>query len=293
MYPRVQQHNVKSVFHGLVHNMCLDKHVQSVLDAVDTQTLRQQIDAASSMTDIAWPGLLAGLSAYLTISLDDETYHLLLNAFRQFTATAGLLELKTPRDAFLTLLCKNAIPPQPTDESARTVFSERHIACLRALVDVCRYLAEFIDVDTWYAIFVTFEHADHLLHGRGGRRTKSKYAPTGSSIRPAPRTSGLSTIPQRLDYDIGQVLGDIQALFEESSKLADEPFQTLICGLRQLAAESGGAPVRSLDQDESVEQNDGTVMRPSVEQTSPISRNMLKASITHEAIPLHSNTGVG
>ncbi|RKP10941.1 guanine nucleotide exchange factor in Golgi transport N-terminal-domain-containing protein, partial [Thamnocephalis sphaerospora] len=211
--------------------------------ATEDQPLRKRLDTTLAMADVAWPGLLASLSAYLTTPLDDEMYRLLMKAFRQFTIIIGVLGLKTPRDAFLTSLCKNAIPAQLSEEPTRILFSERHAACMQALVDVCRYLAELLDADTWYSVLVTFEYADHLLHGRGGGRRKPKHAPTGSSIRPVRRMSGLSTSSSRADVDVGVLLADIQMLFEDAGELADIPFENLVRGLRQLSAESGGAPL--------------------------------------------------
>ena len=63
------------------------------------------------MIDECWPAILATCSTFLYAALDSEYYHGLVRAFQKFTHVAGLLQLATPRDAFLTTLGKAAVPP--------------------------------------------------------------------------------------------------------------------------------------------------------------------------------------
>ncbi|KAM3515481.1 hypothetical protein MY11210_000854 [Beauveria gryllotalpidicola] len=73
--------------------------------------LHSEIVICSSMVDECWPAILATCSNFLYASLDSEYYHGLVRAFQRFAHVAGLLQLTTPRDAFLTTLGKSAVPP--------------------------------------------------------------------------------------------------------------------------------------------------------------------------------------
>lgn len=69
------------------------------------------IKICSSIIDECWPAILATCSTFLYAALDTEYYHGLVRAFQRFAHVAGLLQLSTPRDAFLTTLGKAAVPP--------------------------------------------------------------------------------------------------------------------------------------------------------------------------------------
>jgi hypothetical protein len=73
--------------------------------------LYPQIQTSADMIESCWPALLAAYSTFFHAALDTEYYHSLVRSFQKFSQVAGLLRLKTPRDAFLTTLGKNAVPP--------------------------------------------------------------------------------------------------------------------------------------------------------------------------------------
>ena len=70
-----------------------------------------QICTSSYMVEHCWPALLATYSTFLNATLDSENYHVLIRSFQRFTQVAGVLDLSTPRDAFLTTLGKHSLPP--------------------------------------------------------------------------------------------------------------------------------------------------------------------------------------
>ncbi|OAA59891.1 endosomal peripheral membrane protein [Niveomyces insectorum RCEF 264] len=74
-------------------------------------SLHAEVKAYADMIDRCWPAILATCSTFLYAALDVEYYHSLVRAFQRFTHVAGLLQLNTPRDAFLTTLGKAAVPP--------------------------------------------------------------------------------------------------------------------------------------------------------------------------------------
>lgn len=78
---------------------------------LNEHALHSEVKICSSIVDECWPAILATCSNFLYASLDSEYYHGLVRAFQRFAHVAGLLQLSTPRDAFLTTLGKSAVPP--------------------------------------------------------------------------------------------------------------------------------------------------------------------------------------
>lgn len=78
---------------------------------LEDHPLHADIKICASIVDQCWPAILATCSTFLYASLDSEYYHGLVRAFQKFAHVAGLLQLSTPRDAFLTTLGKAAVPP--------------------------------------------------------------------------------------------------------------------------------------------------------------------------------------
>ncbi|KAF7562903.1 hypothetical protein G7046_g1210 [Stylonectria norvegica] len=70
-----------------------------------------EVKICAAIVDECWPAILATCSTFLYSALDSEFYHGLVRAFQRFAHVAGLLQLTTPRDAFLTTLGKAAVPP--------------------------------------------------------------------------------------------------------------------------------------------------------------------------------------
>ncbi|KAI1307190.1 endosomal peripheral membrane protein [Xylaria venustula] len=79
--------------------------------ALKDHPLYADIKTCADIIDECWPAILATCSTFLYAALDSEYYHGLVRAFQKFAHVAGLLQLSTPRDAFLTTLGKAAVPP--------------------------------------------------------------------------------------------------------------------------------------------------------------------------------------
>ncbi|KAK3941430.1 hypothetical protein QBC46DRAFT_458309 [Diplogelasinospora grovesii] len=78
---------------------------------LENHPLRGEIRICAAFIDECWPAILATCSTFLYAAMDSEYYHGLVRAFQKFAHVAGLLQLTTPRDAFLTTLGKAAVPP--------------------------------------------------------------------------------------------------------------------------------------------------------------------------------------
>jgi hypothetical protein len=79
--------------------------------ALEDHPLNTEVKICAAIIDDCWPAILATCSTFLNAALDSEYFHGLVRAFQKFAHVAGLLQLTTPRDAFLTTLGKTAVPP--------------------------------------------------------------------------------------------------------------------------------------------------------------------------------------
>lgn len=59
----------------------------------------------------SWCGLLAALSPLVDSSTDESATENVLKEIQSFASLCGLLDLHTPRDAFITAICKASLPP--------------------------------------------------------------------------------------------------------------------------------------------------------------------------------------
>ncbi|XP_066938872.1 protein MON2 homolog isoform X2 [Macrobrachium rosenbergii] len=66
------------------------------------------------LVNSAWCGLLAALTVLLEACTDEAATENVLKAIQTFASLAGKLDLTTPRDAFITALCKSCLPPHYT-----------------------------------------------------------------------------------------------------------------------------------------------------------------------------------
>ncbi|OHW90404.1 endosomal peripheral membrane protein [Colletotrichum incanum] len=78
---------------------------------LEEHPLHNEVKICAAIIEECWPAILATCSTFLYAAMDSEYYHSLVRAFQKFAHVAGLLQLATPRDAFLTTLGKAAVPP--------------------------------------------------------------------------------------------------------------------------------------------------------------------------------------
>uniref|UniRef100_UPI00358F2E5D protein MON2 homolog isoform X2 n=1 Tax=Myxine glutinosa TaxID=7769 RepID=UPI00358F2E5D len=64
-----------------------------------------------AMIELSWCGLLAALSPLLDASTDEAATESILKAHTSMAAMSGRLSMVTPRDAFITAICKASLPP--------------------------------------------------------------------------------------------------------------------------------------------------------------------------------------
>ncbi|CEP19238.1 hypothetical protein [Parasitella parasitica] len=100
----------------------------SIIKKQQAEKEDKDIQVVTDMANVAWPGLLAAMSFYLTANLDEELFQSTMRSYQNFTNVCGVLDLVTPRDAFLTNLCKNSIPIIPLLSSGFISSTPSHAA---------------------------------------------------------------------------------------------------------------------------------------------------------------------
>lgn len=107
---------------GSVKPSSFEEQQQSTATAAEqNEANKKDLSLVTDMANVAWPGLLAAMSFYLTANLDEDLFQSTMRSYQNFTNVCGVLDLVTPRDAFLTNLCKNSIPIIPLLSSAAAV----------------------------------------------------------------------------------------------------------------------------------------------------------------------------
>lgn len=241
--------------------------------------LYRQIWTSGQMVEHCWPALLAASSTYLNATLDSENYHALIRSFQKFTQIAGLLDLATPRDAFLTTLGKNAVPVMTTSALAppsgerRSVddlsdsdcdsgpapsshrkpldlaippLDTRHLLCLRALLNLGIALGPVLE-KSWTIILDTLMQANLNLSVSGqARRKQSKRSNTTGFAEGLLEETDSG---EELGLEIAAAETAASRLFETTSDLSSDAFLKFLeclCSFLQIGDQINGASDQKL-----------------------------------------------
>lgn len=170
-----------------------------------------------TMVDAAWPALLVALAFYMSTNLDDALFGETLGATRAFAAACGAISLVTPRDAFLTSLCRLAVPPALLAEAEGAGLSTRHAAALRAVISLSIELAGTLG-STWETVFETLQSAELATQAAAVQKTRRVGSTSGGTA------------------DVEDVTPDIARLFEVSTRLDDKALDGFVCALCHINA---------------------------------------------------------
>lgn len=156
-------------------------------------------EVGALIIESCWPGILAACSTFLNASLDPYFYHVLIRTTQKLTQVSDILELATPRDAFLTTLAKSSVPTNVssildtfyahdtaqilkgagqdveadhdlTKVAPRTLidptlqsFNIRNLLCLRALLNLGIALGQSLSAAAWSIILQPMQQIDALM----------------------------------------------------------------------------------------------------------------------------------
>ncbi|KAF3939505.1 hypothetical protein ABW19_dt0207543 [Dactylella cylindrospora] len=249
-------------YQGVINPLTLENH-----------PLLEDVQACASIVDDCWPAVLALYSTFLYATLDSEYYHGLVRSLQKFTQVAGVLDLYTPRDTFLTTLGKAAVPPQvlsshmassetgigkasdtssntsstlavPQIESKPLALNVRNLTCLRALLNVGTALGATLK-DAWTIVLEALQQTDYILQStyRASTKSSSQSVKSFDSQRSGGESqSALSNVGP----EISAVEGATQRLFESTKEFSNEAFQAFLnalCDLLDLDDQSSTAPI--------------------------------------------------
>ncbi|KAL8870403.1 MAG: hypothetical protein Q9174_003549 [Haloplaca sp. 1 TL-2023] len=246
-----------------------------------------QIQAAASAVERCWPAVLASSSTFFNAALDAEYHHSLVRSFQKFTQIAGLLDLATPRDAFLTTLAKQAVPkvaslsasstapqdvgdfdadndsrsdegsPHPEPLVTRQKFlrrtsspvNTRNLLCLRALLNLGTALGPLMR-SSWSIVFEALHNLDLALVGSAWQQMNAQWQiPHDFKDR---AYGQLQVKMAELNAEMSAVEVAAARLYASSIDLSDEIFRELLQSLCILIRASSGVfnevPGKSVDQ---------------------------------------------
>lgn len=247
--------------------------------------LYTQILTSGHMVEHCWPALLAASSTYLHATLDSENYHALIRSFQKFTQIAGLLDLATPRDAFLTTLGKSAVPlmnttvaspqtngqefasiagdltdsdrdssPAPNNKSRQPrksvdlslpTLNTRHLLCLRALLNLGIALGPVLR-HSWTIILEALQQADLIISLAAPGRRKQSRRSTGGLEKDSTPEIGDGVDDLRLEITAAETAAC--RLFESTADLPNEAFINFLkCICSLLPVNDGSSEKSSMD----------------------------------------------
>ncbi|EPS40721.1 hypothetical protein H072_5374 [Dactylellina haptotyla CBS 200.50] len=248
-------------------NSSMKRRFQGILNplTIEDHPLAAEIQTIASIVDSCWPAVLALYSTYLYATLDNDYYHSLVRSLQKFTQVAGVLDLGTPRDTFLTTLGKAAVPPQvlsshvaysghgdtsstskgdlPTAPSTLNIpgadykplpLNVRNLICLRALLNVGTALGTTLK-DSWTIVLEALQQTDYILQSTYRASTKSSAQSIKSMDSQRSVNEGQTNL-SNVGPEIAAVEGTSQKLFESTKEFNNEAFRSFLAALCELLA---------------------------------------------------------
>lgn len=234
-------------YHRLVNPLLMEGH-----------PMQASIQVCADFIKTCWPAFLAACSTFLNSALDSIYYHSLIRAFQKMAQVSGILDLVTPRDAFLTALAKGAIPvgtqartvrtisatknaqdedvstqvlkqanPMGFADTSRLFLTVRNLLCMRALLNLGIALGPAMNAEAWSIILETLQNVDILIN---------LTPPTISTSDQTPKALDMDAEESRSSVGVesAAVRAATKRLFESTKGYSDESFGVLISTLFNL-----------------------------------------------------------
>uniref|UniRef100_M4A7K5 Protein MON2 homolog n=1 Tax=Xiphophorus maculatus TaxID=8083 RepID=M4A7K5_XIPMA len=217
------------------------------------------------MVNASWCGLLAALSLLLDASTDEAATENILKAEMTMASLCGRLGLVTPRDAFITAICKASLPPHyaltvlstysiqgqsvqiisPSSESHQqvvavgqpltaqpqgtVVLTAKNIQCMRTLLNLAHCHGAVLGT-SWQLVLATLQHLVWILGLKPA---------VGGALKPGRAVEGPSTVlTTAVMTDLPVISNILSRLFESSQYLDDVSLHHLINALCSLSLEA-------------------------------------------------------
>jgi len=219
-----------------------------------------RVKAIADLVESCWPAILATSSTFLYAALDNDYYRSLIRSFQRFAQVAGLLQLKTARDAFLTTLAKAAVPPNlagatsssvpqspvtespsiynsakgmlgvesnhrrrpSAQESSHLTLTTRNMLCLRALINLGIAIGPTLE-ESFSIVLDALQQADVILHNaftHGGNAATASALGTESA---AVGAAALRFFESTADYPNDSFKHVLTALCKALDSIPEDP----------------------------------------------------------------------
>uniref|UniRef100_A0A671NTW1 Protein MON2 homolog n=1 Tax=Sinocyclocheilus anshuiensis TaxID=1608454 RepID=A0A671NTW1_9TELE len=230
----------------------------SCVDAVCVFAVANEV--WEEMVNACWCGLLAALSLLLDASTDETATESILKAELSVASLCGRLSLVTPRDAFITAICKASLPPHYALTvlsnaanlsnkgyvSNRVCFSRlitrpfslylcvrqltaKNIQCMRTLLNLAHCHGAYLGT-SWQLVLATLQHLVWILGLKPA---------VGGVLKPGRAVEGPSTVlTTAVMTDLPVISNILSRLFESSQYLDDVSLHHLINALCSLSMEA-------------------------------------------------------
>ena len=207
------------------------EHLMDVLGAKYTGAGdNQRIKIFQSICSISWPSLLGALSTLIGVTNNLEKLEILFGGFRSFFVVCCVLELDTPRDAFMTAVTKATIPKnQDLDQINR-----RNVVAMKTLLYITKHYGNIL-TSGWkltlqnvnsLASLITSPQLQQLVQMRELNANNSLN--TSGGIKPSVKIT---------TEELGTLVSTLDTLFDNCSYLRDEALLFLLEGLFELIKE--------------------------------------------------------
>uniref|UniRef100_A0A671NL86 Protein MON2 homolog n=1 Tax=Sinocyclocheilus anshuiensis TaxID=1608454 RepID=A0A671NL86_9TELE len=206
----------------------------SCVDAVCVFAVANEV--WEEMVNACWCGLLAALSLLLDASTDETATESILKAELSVASLCGRLSLVTPRDAFITAICKASLPPhyliasQPTNVvPGNNLRLTKNIQCMRTLLNLAHCHGAYLGT-SWQLVLATLQHLVWILGLKPA---------VGGVLKPGRAVEGPSTVlTTAVMTDLPVISNILSRLFESSQYLDDVSLHHLINALCSLSMEA-------------------------------------------------------
>ncbi|XP_016316077.1 protein MON2 homolog [Sinocyclocheilus anshuiensis] len=191
------------------------------------------------MVNACWCGLLAALSLLLDASTDETATESILKAELSVASLCGRLSLVTPRDAFITAICKASLPPHYAltvlsnaanlSNKGTRALTAKNIQCMRTLLNLAHCHGAYLGT-SWQLVLATLQHLVWILGLKPA---------VGGVLKPGRAVEGPSTVlTTAVMTDLPVISNILSRLFESSQYLDDVSLHHLINALCSLSMEA-------------------------------------------------------
>eukprot|EP01105_Mastigella_eilhardi_P002014 TRINITY_DN1242_c0_g3_i2.p1 TRINITY_DN1242_c0_g3~~TRINITY_DN1242_c0_g3_i2.p1 ORF type:complete len:1380 (+),score=360.41 TRINITY_DN1242_c0_g3_i2:33-4142(+) len=153
---QTQPPQVKEAYHAFAGLLCVLGVANSLTDLARAPD-SPYAPVVRQLANDTWPVLLSCMSLALEKIDEDSLSHHILKSFEGSVFSYGTLHLRTPRDAFLTVVCKQAVTGGAPPE-----FTVKSVGALKTLLNIAHCMGNVLE-ESWALVLRTIVQAHPLI----------------------------------------------------------------------------------------------------------------------------------